>query len=153
MGKKKPLTKYQQFMADHLPGMSKINNWKWENGKAVSTTRKRSATEWRRLFKYRTGGWNAEKMMKARDAMESLMNADKEKSWEEVASIIWKARYALKYQGYIQMEMAFIEQLMMKSRDKELKKQVKNEIAITKLKEKVREMNEPVYREDYEMRG
>ena len=151
MGKKKPLTKYQQFIADGLPNWTKnISRTKRDgeddqgNAKWEWVQEERTPTEWRRLLKGRMEGNNEDYFLKCRERFAKLKNAFQDAAtYSDLEHAFWMFKHALKYQGGLRMEIVFLEDQMMKGTDKELRKEVKELISKGNLARKVAKINRP----------
>jgi DNA-binding MurR/RpiR family transcriptional regulator len=144
MGKKKPLTAEQEFIMSKLPKYDRtISRPELKPDKETGFRRwvakERTPTEARRLLKYRQEGWNEWKYEKARTAIETLMEVLKNEDVENFESVVWELRRAMKYQGYLQLRVAYAEWLY---EQKLPKKEQDERKAKRKLKKKVQAMNE-----------
>lgn len=113
MGKKKPLTTAEKFLYEHMGGkiyrteMDDKGNYQWK-------AHERTPTEFRRLLKGRREAVcpYGEKYLNMHKAFHELREAIAGKDFKRLQTAIWGMERAMKFQGYNQLELVFLENLM-----------------------------------------
>lgn len=124
----KELTKYEKYLINNIEMGDNVATRKYE-------TRKNG--EWRQLIKNRTLN-NASKLLRARQAVEALFQefkkSQKQNNFRELMNALWKIENAMKFQGYLQAEIAYLEETaLMNGKDKELIAEINSQRIKTKL--------------------